>query len=246
MNNMNYNKNKYNEFNNILSGCKTIVDAYYFGDIYIKYNPEMNALVKSMIHGKKYDVVLSFNNMMTCINSINKYIYKDEIEEITDNYMKKTNDVIQLKTIKRFISRKQIRKNINTHNYTHIKKCPHCNYKEMCTNNYKMSYVICGYMNENTGYDWNGCGKDWCYTCCKKLCKTWSDDKLYEIGNRTHNNICCYQKAKNNNEDYLNVYCQCSNKYVDRNDKTCDSEYDEYIDSDYDIKSILSDMFIKK
>lgn len=237
MNNMNYNKNKYNEFNNILSGCKTIVDAYYFGDIYIKYNPEMNALVKSMIHGKKYDVVLSFNNMMSCITTINKYIYKDEIEEMTDNYMKKTTDVIQLKTIKRFISKKQVRKNITT--YTQIKKCPHCNYKETNINNYKMSYVICGYMNENTGYDWNGCGKDWCFTCCKKLCKNWSDDKLYELGNRFHDNICCQYKAKINNENYLDTYCQCSNKYVNRNDdKKYIFEYDN--EDDDDIKNLLS------
>ena len=242
---MNNNKNKYNEFDNILSGCKTIVDAYYFGDIYIKSNPEMNTLVKSMINGKKYDKSINFSNMITCINSINKYVYKDEIMEIADNYMKQTNDIIQLKTIKRFLSKKQIRKNIT--NYPHVKKCPHCNYKETNINNHKLSYVICGYINENKGYDWVGCGKDWCYTCCKKLCKNWSDDKLYELSNRFHDCNCCLYKASVNNENYLDTYCQCSNKYVDRKyDKIDFLENDDDINIDYEMTNILSDIISKK
>ena len=44
---MNNNKNKYNEFDNILSGCKTIVDAYYFGDIY-KNTSKKSLLAKNI------------------------------------------------------------------------------------------------------------------------------------------------------------------------------------------------------
>jgi hypothetical protein len=248
---MNYNKNKYNEFNNILSGCKTIIDAYYFGDLYIKYNPEMNTMVKSMIHGKKYNNVLSFNNIKSCINSMNKFFYKDEIEENVNNHMKKTNDIIQLKTIKRFLSKKQTRK--ITNKIHQIKQCPHCAYKENITN-YNSSYIICGYanINSNTGYDWKGCGKDWCYDCCKKLCKNWGDDKLYELGNRFHDNLCCMYKATINNEDYINTYCQCSNKYVNRKHNKIDfveeSDNDDITNilSDFDITNILSDIIQKK
>jgi len=212
-----YDKNKYNEFNTILSGCKTILDAYYFGDIYLKYNPEMRLLINSMINGKKYEHVLSFKSMMSAIHSINNYTYKDEADDLIDIYILKTSDTIQLKTLKKISKNKIIRDVIIDKQYNKINKnCPHCS--QISTDTIDKSYTICGYTDEHKGYDWKGCGKDWCFKCGKKLCKSWESDKLFLLLNRYHNDTCCKNDAIKNNKKYEEVYCQCNNENVHRLD----------------------------
>ena len=45
-------------------------------------------------------------------------------------------------------------------------------------------YAICGYNEEtNEGYDWNGCGCDWCFKCGKILCKKWQANDLFILTN---------------------------------------------------------------
>jgi hypothetical protein len=213
-----YDKNKYNEFNTILSGCNTILDAHYFAEIYVKYNPEMRTLVHSMINGKRYGYALSFKSMMSGIQLINSFIYKDEADEATDLYTKKTKDIIQLKTLKKISKNKIVRDDINIEkkNQKIQKNCPHCLHVSIYNND--KSYVICGYEDDHKGYDWKGCGKDWCFKCEKKLCKIWESDKLFLLLNRYHDESCCKTHACDNNENYLDNYCQCSNSNVTRFD----------------------------
>lgn len=229
-------KNKYVEFNNVLSGCRTILDAYYFGEKYNKLNPEMKSIVSSMINGKRYDQVLDMRTMMSVIELLDRVQYKDEAEEIVERYTKKTTDVVQLKALKKLIKNKLIRptnklKNYDIQNYIGIienmenidiitKPCPHCSHE--CESFINSNYVICGCTDFHKGWDWVGCKKDWCFSCGKMLCKSWEPNQLYVELNRYHDNECCRTHAKNNNKKYPDDYCQCHNKYVVRDSKPND------------------------
>ena len=94
------------------------------------------------------------------------------------------------------------------------KKCPHCGYN--ITDKYNRAYIICGYNDEKKGYDWNGCGKDWCFRCEKILCKSWETHALHLEMNRSHNDECCSKHAKENNNKYPDDYCQCRNINITR------------------------------
>ena len=76
-------------------------------------------------------------------------------------------------------------------------------------------YIICGY-SSNRGFDWKGCGNDWCFLCGKKLCKSWNVDRLYSKINRFHDDRCCKIHSLKTNSNYLTDYCQCNNFYVSR------------------------------
>lgn len=95
------------------------------------------------------------------------------------------------------------------------KNCPHCEKKIYDYDN--KHYIICGYTEK--GYDWIGCGKDWCFKCGKKLCKSWDKNSLFDTINRFHNGKCCKVYAQRHNSNYYNDFCQCLNKYVNRIDK---------------------------
>ena len=71
-------KNKYVEFSHILSGCRTITDAYFFAEIYLKSNPEMGTLIYSMINGKRYDQVLDLKTIKSALEVTNEQKYKEE------------------------------------------------------------------------------------------------------------------------------------------------------------------------
>ena len=87
------------------------------------------------------------------------------------------------------------------------KNCPHCS--NNCKGSIDTTYIICDYDDPLVGFKWNGCGKDWCFFCGKKLCKQWNEDKLYNDENRIHNKECCKKMAKKNGENYEEQYCQC-------------------------------------
>ncbi len=99
-----------------------------------------------------------------------------------------------------------------------IKKCPHDNCGKEYIGNINTNHVICGYGDIHNGYNWEGCQRDWCFACGKKLCKSWDNDKLYLEPNRIHNSECCKQYCLFHKESYDN-YCHCNNKYVNRNRK---------------------------
>jgi hypothetical protein len=91
--------------------------------------------------------------------------------------------------------------------YAVCKKCPHCGH--INENARESNYIVCGYGFD--GFDWKGCGKDWCFRCEKKLCKKWDTDALYVMSNRKHNYYCCKSYCDKNNDD-LNEYYKCITK----------------------------------
>lgn len=219
-------KNKYVEFSHILSGCRTITDAYFFAEIYIKSNPEMNTLIYSMVNGKRYDQVLDLKTIKSVLENANEQKYKDDAEEYCENFIQKTNDPIQKKTFNRIVKDKphkpadMMKKKVESTCDAIVlaqlvtKQCPHCGSGNTCGVDTK--YTICGYSNSLTGYDWKGCGKDWCFECGKMLCKSWDTNKLLLQSNRFHGENCCKHHASISNRDYIQNYCQCSNKNVCR------------------------------
>ena len=217
--------NKYNEFNNILSGCRTILDAYHFHELYCKHNPEMKEITQSMINGKFYDKSIDFKSMKLIINSIESCKYKNDAEDIVKIYSARTNNIAQLNTFKRLLKNKLklpekvVQLKAETQEKNEIikmikKKCPHCGNECECAEN--TTYTICGYYDTRIGYDLSGCGRDWCFKCEKKLCKIWEKNQLYLLMNRLHDNTCCLNHSKNENMKYPDDYCQCDNVNVCR------------------------------
>jgi hypothetical protein len=219
---MNINK-AYNIFKNILSGCKTMVDAFYFVDIIIKSCPESKELLLGMIYNKKYDKSYDIRSMAHILTQLDLQLYREDIDEFIDKNIKSYVDLLQLNSLIRLSKFKsnKVHEKQNSHiNVTFnnivdndkmdldyvIKKCPHCGIQTKLNNN--IEYVICGYINNNKGYDWIGCGKDWCAKCNKMLCKSWDSEQLFITMNRTHDKACCKKFAKENELEY-ELFCEC-------------------------------------
>ncbi len=211
--------NKFNEFNDILSGCRTITDAHNFKTIYLKTYPDTESLVRSMVNGKRYEKIVDMKTMSTLLDGINKTQYKEDALQLIETCNAFTTDATQKKTFSRITNNKPLRpKNImnitNPKNITGAtdltiaKNCPHCN---SLYNGYLYeTYVVCGYpISTKNGFDWKGCQRDWCFKCEKMLCKMWTDDQLFVETNRVHDVECCKKHAKINNKIYPDDYCQC-------------------------------------
>ena len=217
-------ENIYIVFNNILNGCKTMLDAFYFAEKIINTdnNQQYRDLLIGMIHNKKYDKVLDMRTLAHSLSELNNLEYKEDIDDYINTNMKNKIDLIQLNTFMRFSRNKKYKNNFDTKNKVKLnvklfkknesetvlitKQCPHCGITTRVPQD--TSYIICGYSNDSVGYDWSGCGKDWCGRCNKKLCKSWDKDKLFVNTNRTHNKQCCREYAESNLED-INNYCSC-------------------------------------
>lgn len=214
-------ENKYNEIKNILAGCQNMSDAKKITDLYLKKNPSTKKIVYSLFHGKVYNGKYDSKVFRTIMEKIKNFdYYEDCVNMINDLYPNKNDTDVQFMTLIRIANKKK--KNTDSEKIIKktkmseiIKQCPHCSEKYSGGNN--ISYVICGYQDTHKGFDWSGCQKDWCFTCGKKLCKSWNDDKLFLEPNRIHDSECCKNYAIKHNESYLNDYCHCTNKYVDRN-----------------------------
>jgi hypothetical protein len=206
-----------NKYIYIIKGTTNKKDALYFLDH-----------IKSVINNREYKVLENYINSLYCktnsydeqskINiheifdimvDINKCKYQEDTNEIIQTKCNKTLLKYQMNVLMRIINIKPL-KSVNTNICVinnKIIKCPHCNHDNI--NNSDSDYTICGYSNNNNGYDWVGCGKDWCFKCSKILCKNWSDDQLFLQHNRIHTEFCCSQHAKANNLIYPDNYCTC-------------------------------------
>jgi hypothetical protein len=226
-------ENKYNEIKNILFGCRNSNDAKYFIKLYLKKNPEPKNLAHNLFYSKIYNDsndLVTFHEIMEKINECDNYEFCMKL--INEFYPNKNNGGVQLKTLLKLMSKKNFPINTQDKNTNQIhifnnqhkknkkdkknefaKECPHCSMTYFGSEN--LTHVICGYTDNHQGYDWKGCTKDWCFSCGKKLCKSWNDDKLYLEPNRIHNSECCKKYAADNFESYEN-YCQCNNKYIKR------------------------------
>jgi hypothetical protein len=149
---------------------------------------------------------IEFNKFVEYLDLLDTCIYKCEAQKIINLALVHTDDDAQINTLKRIFNNKSI--NISP-KYIDKNICPHCSKKNLINQN--DDYVICGYTHK--GYDWNGCGKDWCNNCSKKLCKQWGTDSLFNKLNRIHTNKCCRKHAEKMGADYLMEYCQCTGKY---------------------------------
>jgi len=190
-----------------------IESIYNYLSKYTKNNTELQ-LMNSLLNDKNYIKRISDEEFTIYIRII-KEINKEDVIDIVEKIMKETEDIAQINTINRILKYRRIKliKEENIIEDEITKLCPHC--KKECVLNKNTEYVICGY--EYKGYDLIGCGKDWCFQCNKKLCKSWNHDNLFIIKNRYHNNKCCKAHSIKTKMNYMEEYCQCNkNKYVIR------------------------------
>lgn len=226
------NKDIYIQLKAILEGCDTIIDAFPFCNAYADEYPNLKSMIVSVTNGKKYKDNIDINTKQVLMNNINNCTTRDEALDMISNVLNRSTDDVYIKTMERLAHKKYYRNSeyqVNTSrnsfgntsknttnniNKNINKKCPHCNFGvTMPENTY---YIICGYHNTITGFNWDGCGRDWCFHCGKMLCKHWITNSLNIYMNRTHDNICCSNHAVENGYNYPEDYCQCNNMNVHR------------------------------
>lgn len=214
----------FNKYKLIIDGCQNPTDIT---EILIKngVNDRDINLLLSYASSRKYNICFSKSNFIEIINNLNKQKYKEDVLEEMKVHLQKTTDIAQINTMHRIANTKILKPTIITKSTIKnkddvIKKtCPHC--CQINTKDKTSEYVICGY--DIDGYNWEGCGKDWCFSCGKKLCKSWDSHNLFLEDNRKHNKKCCKEYADNHNLNYEEEFCFCKNIFVDReddNDKT--------------------------
>jgi hypothetical protein len=179
-------------------------------------------LIKSLLDKKFFAKKIQVDKFCLFLRNIDlihhNNNYNNDITELIEDMKKSTDDIVQLNIIDKMVSLKNKNNNYNNENFNIIKnkikkKCPHCD--NLTTEYDTTTYTICGY--SASGYDWKGCGYDWCFQCGKKLCKCWQLDQLFNKLNRFHDKRCCKSHAhKNGCNNYLDDYCQCNNMYVYR------------------------------
>jgi hypothetical protein len=209
-----YNKLKYN-----ILGSKTKEDAYFILDKY-KSDTKCYNLMVSIINSRKYDHALDIRAMKKYIQDISSQKYKEDAYELISQIMLQTSDIAQIKTFMRiadmknskpqYISMRELKQRSKQNCI--VKKCPHCGYKRSMPRD--TTYVVCGYVD--SGYDWEGCGKDWCFKCGKMLCKNWEHDQLYLPTNRFHDSKCCRKHSILNGHKYPEDYCRCNSAFIIR------------------------------
>ena len=214
---------EYNQFKNILSGCKNIIDSFHFSELFLNKHPNMRYISNSLIYGKEYDNgaanLSSVKNICILLGNckskneamkiINELPYTNKMQLFTFNRIanSKQEEYIYQKP-NESIQRDMKIKNIYIEDNMITKKCPHC--YNPCKADINTKYIICDYQDSQKGFLWNGCGRDWCFVCNKKLCKQWNDNELCNEENRIHNKECCKNFAKIHNENYEEEYCQCN------------------------------------
>ncbi|ARF09199.1 hypothetical protein Catovirus_2_148 [Catovirus CTV1] len=217
------NNNEYNTFFNkykhVLSGLRTVEDCFLILEK-SSFPTEQRKLLLGLIHGKKSEKSIDYVLMSEIINDLNSYKYREEVYAHLPQFMTKTNNLAQIKTFTRIANSKPLKpvcvsvkeiKNAPIPNV--LKPCPHCGH--MCSAPKFSEYIICGFGDHS--YDWEGCGKDWCFKCGKVLCKSWNNDMLFIEENRFHDMECCKRHSISSKKLYPEEYCQCNNNFVKRN-----------------------------
>jgi hypothetical protein len=168
-------------------------------------------LIDSLVFQNRYNKKMELDKFMLYINIIANMNYYNDAMMIIGDIEILINDNAQINTLKRLVKNKPT-KHIGDSLIKHFKDCPHCGRRRIGVDD--SDYVVCGYTNR--GYDWKGCGKDWCFKCGKKLCKSWNTNQLYNKANRYHNAECCKNHASKHGLTYKDNYCECSNECVNR------------------------------
>ena len=204
---------------NILDGCDTIIDALLIKDKYRNKYPDLKSIIHGYISSKEYPDGIDIRTKQIILRDTLKCDNSEDAAALLESSACKTNDAIYKAAMDRIIGSKPhkiVDKKIQTKNYNVIatKRCPHCKHTVTLPSN--TEYVVCGYHDTVHGYDWVGCGRDWCFKCGKKLCKKWDIDDLYLQMNRRHTDVCCSKHANKGGYNYPTDYCQCINMYVQR------------------------------
>jgi hypothetical protein len=224
------------EIRNILEGCHSIIDAHFFRIYYKNKYPEYEQIINSLIDGYSYFDKIDIITKQEIIREISNCDDRQEAYNIIERNSNRTNDKIFLNCLEKIANTKNY---INKNNNINItKSCPHCDHKITLPSDTK--YAICGYHNTNIGFDQKGCGKDFCFDCGKKLCKSWFENHLYNEHNKIHDDSCCVIKAIENDEDYSN-YCQCQSQLKSKSNsitktKCLDLDLDLNLDLDLDLE----------
>ncbi len=212
-----------NEFNKKLKNTKLHSEAVILCNDYIAKTSDVIEckLMESLIDKNNYKKKMRRNEFNKFISDIQKIEFREDAEDTIKNIYDYTEDQAQINTIERIINKKPLKPNVISlqdirDNYEKpkliSKNCPHCGMEKLERSDY--DYVICGYGSK--GFDWHGCGFDWCFTCGKKLCKCWNVNHLYNVKNRYHNGKCCKSHAIKTCAAYPEEYCQCRTKFVQR------------------------------
>jgi len=107
-------KDIYLKFSNVLSGCRTIYDALYFAQYYIKTNPEYKILINSMIQGKHYEKITDFRTIANILKMLNNFQTRNEIDAYINISINKDNlDYSQLNSLLRLGKNKTYIKQTN-------------------------------------------------------------------------------------------------------------------------------------
>jgi hypothetical protein len=228
MNNKFINNIEYNEFYHkykyMISGLRTTEDCYLMLEkLESIIDKSKKSLLISLFDGKRMEQCIDYYMMIEIIKNLNSCKYKEEIYADFPKLFKMTTNLSQIKTFNRIAKSKPPRPmhEMMAGNYKiykprgeFVKKiCPHCSH--LCSASKFTEYIICGY-SEIGGFNWIGCGKDWCFKCGKILCKSFRHDVLWVEEYRYHDGECCKIHAKQNAKNYPEDYCQCNNEFVKR------------------------------
>lgn len=212
-------KDTFNICKHIMSGSKTVEDCYLILDS-CTFGENERSMILQLISSKKQAKCFDHITMKSIIKEMEEIEFRDNAQIYASQLVEKTDDVVQIKTITRLTNSKPSKPHENNYidwrnqyepnNYIDQKiekKCPHCNHINKGTKS--TGYIICGY--GDNGYDWEGCGKDWCFKCNKILCKAWDVDMLFIEKNRIHDDDCCKRHAAIHNMKWPENYCHCKN-----------------------------------
>ena len=180
----------------------------------LNLNTDDKIIINNYFNTKNLPRKISYDDFINLINDLNNLKFKEDILEILHKISNKTNDIVQINTIIRIANMKPNKTNNKFKRFKIKHNCPHCNISNMI--DYDTDYAICGYTDVKNGYNWEGCGRDWCTKCGKKLCKKWNENELFIPENRIHNSKCCLLYCNKIDNNYVIDFCQCYSTRVIR------------------------------
>lgn len=217
----------FNKFSNAVANTTLYSEAVelYNNFIHNAKNPVEHMLIVSMLNHTNFYKRMDSEKFHMYIRLIRAATTKDDIDRLSNSVLSNTECTAQIATINRIVRSctKDVSVSSNSIDSKDItvpavkklittRRCPHCNFKNTASTDTK--YIICGY--NKTSFDYKGCGHDWCFSCERKLCKSWETHNLYNVHNRHHNSRCCHRQALVLGDSYEEEYCQCTSKFVNR------------------------------
>ena len=135
----------YTKFKHILSGCRTIYDALYFAQFYIKNNPEYKSLINGMIHGKHYEKITDFRSIANILNILNNFESRNDIDSYINTNINKDNfDYAQINALLRLGKTKTYTQNkpeVISNNISILSSNINKNINELINNNIELEKI---------------------------------------------------------------------------------------------------------